>query len=194
MNLDLGDTRDIIQECKKRGLLRNQAAYVLATTYWETGRTMRPVTEMGSVQYLKSKKYYPYIGRGYVQLTWEKNYRDWSKRLNIDLVKYPAKAQDPNVARCILVEGMQLGTFTGKKLSDYITLKKSDFLNARRIVNGMDKASFIADLAVAYDKSLKEAGYGVESSTLPENPQSSPAGFSGLFKAILAWLKKFSES
>ena len=57
MNLNLGDTQDIISECKKQGLLRNQAAYVLATAYWETGRTMRPVTEYGSTQYLKSKPY-----------------------------------------------------------------------------------------------------------------------------------------
>lgn len=30
MNLSLGHTRVIIEECKKQGLLRNQAAYVLA--------------------------------------------------------------------------------------------------------------------------------------------------------------------
>lgn len=33
MNLDLGDTKLLIETCKKHGLLRNQAAYVLATAY-----------------------------------------------------------------------------------------------------------------------------------------------------------------
>lgn len=198
MNLFLGDTQDIISECRKQGLLRNQAAYVLATAYWETARTMRPVTEYGSAQYLKSKKYWPYIGRGYVQLTWKENYEDWSKRLGIDLVKTPDKAKDPNVARIILVKGMLLGTFTGKKLSDYITLKSSNFKEARRIVNGTDKAQQIADLAVAYDKSLKDAGYGVSGTQVAQDTQGSPTGLpvanKGILAIILAWLKKFSES
>ena len=33
MDLNLGDTRLIIAECHAQGLLRNQAAYVLATTF-----------------------------------------------------------------------------------------------------------------------------------------------------------------
>src|SRR5215471_16429867 len=49
-------------------------AYVLATTYHETGATFQPIKEWGSESYLKSQPYYPYYGRGYVQLTWEANY------------------------------------------------------------------------------------------------------------------------
>ena len=43
MNLDLGDTRLLIETCKTHGLLRNQAAYVLATAYrdWETEKIGR---------------------------------------------------------------------------------------------------------------------------------------------------------
>ena len=201
MNLFLGDTQDIISYAGDRGVLRNQLAYILATAYWETGRTMRPVTEYGSLKYLKGKQYYPYIGRGYVQLTWKNNYEDWSRRLGVDLVKTPDKAKDPNIARKILVEGMMLGTFTGKKLSDYVTLKKSDFVSARRIVNGTDKAQEIAKLAVEYDRALKDSGYGVPGTQAPKSPQGSPAvvpvpknGILGILSAILAWLKKFSES
>ena len=43
MNLDLGDTRLLIEACKTHGLLRNQAAYVLATAYHETAHTMKPL-------------------------------------------------------------------------------------------------------------------------------------------------------
>ena len=52
----------------------SEYAYVLATIRHETANTFAPVTEMGSQKYLRSKQYYPYIGRGYVQLTWKWNY------------------------------------------------------------------------------------------------------------------------
>lgn len=162
MNLNYGDTQLIIAECRKRGLLRNQAAYVLATVKHETAGTMKPVREYGTEAYLKAKKYYPYVGMGYVQLTWKENYADWSKRLGVDFVKNPKLLLDPDYAKTILVEGMRLGTFTTHKLSDYITLTKSDFRNARKIVNGMDKADLIAGYAKKYDAALKAAGYGVE--------------------------------
>jgi hypothetical protein len=58
------------------------------------------------------------------------------------------------------VVGMKEGWFTDRKLSDYITLYKSDFRNARKIVNGMDKADLIAGYAVEYDKLLRADGYG----------------------------------
>jgi hypothetical protein len=42
---------------------------------------------------------------------------------------------------------MAHGIYTGKKLSDYINADKCDFLNARRIVNGTDKAELIMGYA-----------------------------------------------
>jgi len=161
MNLDLGDTRLIIDTCKKHGLLRNQAAYVLATAYWETARTMKPVREYGGEKYLKSKKYYPYVGMGYVQLTWKTNYEKASDMLGVDFVRYPKRLLKPEHSAEILVVGSRDGWFTGKKLSNYITLKKSDFVNARRIINGVDKKYEIAKLAKSYDKALLGEGYGV---------------------------------
>jgi len=155
MNLTLGDTKLIIKECQKHGLLRNQAAYVLATAYHETAHTMRPVREYGGEAYLKKKKYYPYVGMGYVQLTWKENYEKAGKKLNVDFVRYPKKLLEARYAAPILVIGMKDGWFTGKKLSNYITLHASDFFNARKIINGMDKASTIAKYAAEYDKLLK---------------------------------------
>ena len=38
------------------------------------------------------------------------------------------------------------GWFTGKKLSDYFN-EKTDYINARKIVNGLDKADIIAGYA-----------------------------------------------
>ncbi|HWD14286.1 MAG TPA: hypothetical protein VG519_13130 [Pseudochrobactrum sp.] len=160
MNLNLGDTRRIASACLKHGLLRNQAAYVLATAFWETARTMKPVREMGGEKYLRSKKYYPYVGMGYVQLTWRENYQKASDKLSVDFVSNPKLLLDPVHSTEILVLGMIEGWFTGKKLSDYITLQRSDFVEARRIINGKDKASDIAGIAREYDRDLKIDGYG----------------------------------
>lgn len=171
MNLDLGDTRLLIEVCKTHGLLRNQAAYVLATAYHETAHTMKPVREYGGETYLKSKKYYPYVGMGYVQLTWDYNYKKASKVLNVDFLKNPKLLLESKYAAPIIVVGMLEGWFTGKKLSDYITLKISDFKSARKIVNGLDKAELIADYAKQYDKLLKDIGYGEQMPViLPSSP------------------------
>ncbi len=170
MNINLGDTRWIIDEAEKGGLLRNQLAYLLATAYHETAHTMKPIKEQGSDKYLKSKKYYPYIGRGYAQVTWKENYDKVSKLLNIDCINKPDLLLNPEYAVPAIIAGMNEGWFTGKKLSDYITFQRSDFKNARRIINGMDKADLIAGYAKQYDKALLEIGYGIDQEvTAPAN-------------------------
>lgn len=188
MNLVLGDTRLILDACRKHGLLRNQAAYVLATAYWETARTMKPVREYGGEKYLMGKKYYPYVGMGYVQLTWRSNYERASRELGVNFVKNPRLLLKPQYAAPILVVGMKEGWFTRgeKKLSDYITLQRSDFINARRIVNGTDEAHSIANIARDYDNELKRIGYGVEPrQNEPKSPPSGKASFwSWLFDMI----------
>lgn len=168
VDLNHGDTRLIIAECAKAGLLRNQAAYVLATAFWESARTMKPVREMGGEKYLRTKKYYPYVGMGYVQLTWKANYERASKELGVDFVAAPKKLLEARYAAPILVIGMRDGWFTGKKLLDYITLRKSNFRDARRIVNGTDKAAEIAAFARDYDKALEAEGYGVQPEPAPQ--------------------------
>lgn len=175
MNLDQGFTRLIIDTCKKHGLLRNQAAYVLATAWHETAHTMRPVREYGGEAYLKRKKYYPYVGMGFVQLTWLENYEKASKKLGVDFVSDPRKLLDANHAAEILVIGSKEGWFAGDKkgrhtLGRYITLQSSDYAGARRIINGTDKAGLIATYAHAYEADLKREGYG---STAP-SPAPKP--------------------
>ncbi|TPM39570.1 hypothetical protein [Mesorhizobium sp. B2-3-4] len=192
MDLKTGDTRLIIDTCKARGLLRNQCAYVLATTYHETAHTMKPITEIGSPKYLQSKPYWPFIGRGYVQITWEANYKKASDELGMPLltslppkpyfVGHPNALLDPQYAAPVLVIGMQEGWFAGDKigrhkLSRYMTLDKSDFKGARRVINGTDKAALIAGYAKEYDALLLDDGYGVSvPQPVPPAPvQPSPA-------------------
>ncbi|MEY3746925.1 MAG: hypothetical protein RL194_384 [Pseudomonadota bacterium] len=153
---------DIIDECDKQGLtLDTQKAYVLATVEHETGNTFKPVREAfflkNPLRYLKSLRYYPYYGRGYVQLTWKENYRKYGDILGVDLVGNPDLACRPDVARYVLVHGFRTGAFTGKRLTDYVTAGKTDFINARRCINGTDKAARIAQLASKWLRVLREA-------------------------------------
>lgn len=136
----------ILQEANEQGVkIKAQLAYIFATSFHESRLT--PIKEWGSEAYLKDKKYFPYFGRGYVQLTWDYNYKKEGERLGIDLLGDPDLALDVDVAANILVHGMVKGSFTGKKLSDYITANKTDFPNARRIINGTDKMELIAGYA-----------------------------------------------
>jgi len=165
INLDKGFTRTLIEQSKVAGLLRNEVAYLLATSAWETNHTMKPVREAYwlSENWRKNNlRYFPWYGRGFVQLTWERNYKRADDELDLGgaLVKNLDLAMDGEIAAKIAIKGMVEGWFTGKKLSDYITLRKSDFVGARRIINGTDRAAEIAQLAVAYDAALKAEGYG----------------------------------
>lgn len=178
MNLELGHTRLILDKCAQYGALRNQAAYVLATAYHETAHTMAPVREaywLSEVWRRANLRYYPWYGRGFVQLTWEENYQRAGRELDRDLTSDADAVMEPVISAEILVKGMLDGWFTGKKLSDYVTLNRSDFRGARRIVNGMDKASAIAELAVRYDRALLADGYGVEPSLPDVVPPELPA-------------------
>jgi len=132
-----------------------QAAYILATAWHETAKTMQPVIEYGSEKYLKSKQYYPYIGYGYVQLTWLSNYKRMGDYLKIDLVKNPKLALQADIAARVMIVGMKKGMFTGKRLSDYINQHKKDYVGARYIVNGTDKAELIAGYAEIFEKALE---------------------------------------
>lgn len=95
-----------------------------------------------------------YRGRSYCQITGKDNYSKFSKLLGVDLVKNPDLALDPEIAAKIIVIGMRDGIFTGVKLSDYFTSDKSDWVNARRIINGLDKAGDIAEYAQKFHKAL----------------------------------------
>ena len=120
-------------------------AYAFATTYHETAFTMMPIKEYGGESYLRGKPYYPYYGRGYVQLTWEDNYRKMGNKLGVNMLgSNMDKALQPDIAAEVMYVGMRDGDFTGKKLSTYFSATINDPVNARRIINGTDKAQTIA--------------------------------------------------
>jgi predicted chitinase len=146
----------IVAEANKQGIKNKaQLAYILATTVHESGagKYMEEIAsgsayegrrDLGNTQSGDGRRF---KGRGYVQITGRNNYRDWGRRLGIDLVNNPQAASNPQTAAKILIGGMKMGTFTGKKLDDYINGSKTDFNGARRIVNGTDKAGTFAATA-----------------------------------------------
>ena len=149
-----GTIKAIKSECVAQNIaLDSQIAYVLATTEWETAQTFQPVREafwLSEEWRKRNLRYYPYYGRGYVQLTWENNYQKYSDILGVDLVGNPDLAMENDIALFVLVHGFKTGTFTGRKITDYINDFETDFINARRRINGTDRAHEIAELAENY--------------------------------------------
>jgi hypothetical protein len=139
-------------------------AYMMATTYHETAMRMWPITEYGSDEYLQSKDYWPYIGRGFVMLTWEDNYRYASTALSLvderDLVEHPEMARDSLIATRILFRGMAEGWFTQRKLGDYFDKDTDDPINARQIINGNDDDELIAGYHFTFLQAIKDATVG----------------------------------
>lgn len=146
-------------------------AYMFATIYHETARTMQPIEEFGKgkgrtygtktkhsgVKYSVPDKIY--YGRGFVQLTWYENYELMGRLLGYDLLNSPELALDMVVATRILFEGMtkgssSFGDFTGKCLEQYFNDNTEDPIGARKIINGVDKAETIASYYRVFLKAI----------------------------------------
>lgn len=148
-------------------------AYMLATVFHETGKTMQPIREAfgktdaatiaaldrafaaGKLKWVskpywrKDKTGFGWFGRGLVQLTHYVNYARLGKLLGIPLDANPSLALQMDIALAIMFEGMTRGVsskgdFTGKSLEDYFNLTVDDPIGARKIINGTDKAKLIA--------------------------------------------------
>lgn len=145
------------------------AAYVLATSFHETAQRMLPVREGLNASdgwRKRNLRYYPWYGRGDVQLTWEDNYRRADKELGLngELVSNPDLALDPVISAKVITTGMKEGWFSKGNSMERLLPKDGpatlrQFTKARPIVNIMDKASLIAGYAVKFQSALKEAGY-----------------------------------
>lgn len=148
------------------------AAYALGTVWHESAATMKPIKEYGGDAYFH-KMYDPegerphvakslgnarpgdgvkYAGRGYAMITGRANYRKFG------IENDPEKALKPDCAAFILMEGMEKGMFTGKKMADYLT-GQTDYVGARRIINGQDRAQMIAGYAKDFETALVLSGW-----------------------------------
>lgn len=161
-------------------------AYNLATSWHETANTLAPITERGSQSYFNKYEPgtplgrmlgntergdgYRFRGEGDVQNTGRRNAGFSSKRLNtlfglnIDFVAHPDLRGDPLLSALCLFIGNSEGWWTGKALRQYIDDKDEvdseeikEFIAARHVVNGTDKALAIAGEALVFEKALKFA-------------------------------------
>lgn len=170
----------LVLACVQQGLTVEKMAYVLATAYHETARTMQPIREYGrgqnyaygrwktnsagleycfkngsrDVVYAKNECPHLFYGRGFVQLTWYDNYLRAGTKLGVDLLQNPDLALDLAVSCKIIVVGMAEGWFTGRKLEHYFHSQKCDWVGARKIVNGTDKDDLIAGYAKTFFRAL----------------------------------------
>jgi putative chitinase len=101
-----------------------------------------------------------YFGRGHVQLTWEENYQKGEQMLadHYGLVapmhQYPHRMLEDETSALVLYDGMIYGWFTGLCLDDFFNANAEDPVNARKIVNGLDKAELIANYYTAFKSAL----------------------------------------
>lgn len=185
-----------------------QAAYEIATAWWETAQTMHPVREaywLSETWRKNNLRYYPYYGRGLIQTTWKDNYRRLARLMNMPentFVNKPDLLLEWKYALPALHHGMESGLYTGKDLDDYIDeFNESDeedlreYKNARRIVNGTDKDDEIADLALLFEVALEASNFrsqlptqsdsSTSRSNVPSETKTLSVGLYGLFMSIL---------
>ena len=98
-----------------------------------------------------------YRGRGLVQITGRDNYAKYG------IVDDPDMALDPIKSIEILFDGMLNGRFTGKKFADYFSATATDWVGARKIINGTDRATDIADFAKKFAAAIEAARHSGES-------------------------------
>lgn len=136
-------------------------AYALATVFHETAKTMQPIEEYGKGKghaygrkvRMNGKPYttpdHIFYGKGFTQNTWIDNAETAtaaakSKGYNWDFVNHPELYLQNEPSAWVTKWSMLNGAYTGKKLSDYFNDEKTDPVNARKIINGLDAADRIA--------------------------------------------------
>jgi putative chitinase len=149
-------------------------AYMLATAWHETDKTMQPVREafrLSENWRKKNLRYWPHYGRGYVQTTWERNYRKLDEASAAagltkagEILANPDLAMRPDIAALALRKGMEDGWYdsNGKKMSQRLPMKgvatREQYVNARKLVNILDKAELIEDYAQIFERALRNGG------------------------------------
>lgn len=107
---------------------------VAATVATETGSFKHVVEKMAdpsrqAALAASQARYSPFHGRGFVQITWEENYRLYGSIIGVDLVKDRERAADPDVAAKVLA-----AFFKRNHVAD--ACKVEDWRRVRKLVNG----------------------------------------------------------
>lgn len=160
---------------------RRQIAYIVATAQHETDNFATSREYDGPNQAIRNgygggENYY---GRGYVQVTHDRNYDRMAATLgdpristNPDIV-----AQESALGAQTTVVGMARGLYTGVGLDRYINPQNADYTAARAIVNGTDRADHIAGLARTWEQNLPDiidrvTAQGITPRAMPGSPMA----------------------
>ncbi len=160
---------------------RRQIAYIVATAQHETDNFATSREYDGANQAIRNgygggENYY---GRGYVQVTHDRNYDrmattlgDPRIRTNPDIV-----AQEATLGAQTTVVGMSRGLYTGVGLDRYINSQNADYTDARAVVNGTDRAAHIAGLARTWEQNLPDiidrvSAQGITPRAMPGSPMA----------------------
>jgi predicted chitinase len=155
------DNRDksvaaIVAAARARKLSNPQIAYVLATAEHESdsfktleeyssGTQYEGRADLGNTMAGDGVRF---KGRGYVQLTGRLNYTRYTEIAGLQLARLPIMVMNwPALSVFIIVDGMVRGIYTGRRLSEFVDDTRQDFVNARRVINGLDRADKIAGQA-----------------------------------------------
>ena len=132
-------------------------AYMFATTFHETAKQMVPVKEaywLSEDWRKRHLSYYPYYGRGFVQLTHRGNYKHAGEVLGVDMVRNPDLALVHSHAAVIMFTGMTEGWFRADQngvrhdLPRYFNTTTNSPIGARKIINGFEPG--IAEAIAGY--------------------------------------------
>lgn len=160
---------------------RRQLAYILATAQHETDNFATSREYDGPRQAIRNgydggANYY---GRGYVQVTHDHRYEQMATtlgdpriRTNPDIV-----AQDARIGAQTTVVGMARGLYTGVGLDRYINSEGADYVGARAIVNGTDRAGLIAGYARNWEQQIdgivdRVSAQGITPRPMPGSPMA----------------------
>ena len=153
----------IITICRREQLTIPQTAYVLATVRHESkmglwmldqasGWAFEGRHHLGNVRRGDGPRY---RGRGYIRIVGRRAYAAWEQELGLPLVAEPDRVTEPDVAAEIAVLGMKWGRFSGVPLSEHVNEGSIDYVGARRVVNGQDRAILVSRYAREYEAQLR---------------------------------------
>jgi putative chitinase len=129
-----------------------------------------------------------YRGHGLVHITGRSNFGKASSALGIDLLNNPAAALRDDIAAACLVRGCVEGWFTGLGLGRYLP---GDYVNARQVVNGTDRAQEIAGYARAFEAALRAGGASEGATETRPKPTGNRTGLIAIVLIILAAIAAF---
>lgn len=133
-------------------------AYILATVWHETNKTMQPIEEYGKGKGRKygGRRWYSgafytdikhiFFGRGHTQNTWRDIYLrlTQSNKRGWDFVNKPELLLQMEPSIWATFYAMINGLYTGRSLKMHFNATTNDPPGARKIINGNDKAILIA--------------------------------------------------